>query len=293
MVPEFINSKELEEQAIALKWYSDVRSLKKALKFESPRKLQELREAQYFAEDYLPKEGCAGHFPDLIAVSFMQDMPASNWQTSALLNAKRILNPWQQEMLRRWTRERRKLFSKEVYFAKQTPLSALGVVRMYALLHEHFRSHKEANKTPAIVPPVLSKKLLIQLVDMLPFFETSSAWNERAQKRFEGALVSVFHQELSHKPKEISTFLTQQVMRAVLTDENPKRAEFKVGLWGKVADRFHFSLDKKRADALIKHLEVNKRTQLAKSVKKAFHVDTPSISLRLLKAKSFLKKQVR
>ena len=272
--------KEIEEQAIALKWQSDTKWLRRCLKFSVPNGLPELREAQYFAEGYIPAITLGQQLTDVITASFIQDLPHSEWQRSAMENVGKFLAPTQQKMLKHWQKERKKISEKNVYFSKDTQLSPLDISRLYAILSKSKNLTTEgANDSRSQYPASLfSKRTFLSLIDILPFFEEPAIWASRAQQRFQDVLVLNLCRELLKKPEEIDVFFSQQLRRAALQEPNVQRSAFKIELLGKIRDNLGGQADKKQLDCIVGNLEAQNKRQKAEQVRRSFHMESRRFS---------------
>ncbi len=273
MLEQTEEQREMEEQAIALKWRSDSRGLKEMLKISYPHLLDELHQAKYFADEYIPTTTMGEKLFDIITASFIQDLPYSKWQTAAITNVKKILSPSKKKMLEHWQKDRKDISSRSTHFSKDRKLTPLVMSRIYAFLNKN----KElcASISEDAPPSVFSKKTLLNLIDALPFFEEPQIWSDRGQKLFEEILVHHLCRELiSQKPAERFLFVSQQLIPSTLREENDKKAIFKIGLLGKVVDTLNIPMNKKELSLIVKNLQANNRTDVAKKVRKAFHLDS-------------------
>ena len=290
MMEQTLEQHELEEQAIALKWQSDVKWLRKTLKFMEWGALSELREAQYFAEAYIPEAEWGQSLRDVINVSFIQDLPYSKWQTGAIQNAKKILSSSHKTMLSHWAKDRRRLFDKKAHFPKENMLSALTVVRIFALLNRKKENNPAASDIVRM-GALRTQKSLMNLVDILPFFDEPATWSDHAKQRFQDVLALNLCRVLAEKPEERDSFMSQQLTLAALREPNNKRSIFKIELLGKVQDLLGADLDKKKLMLMVKNLENSNQIQRAEQVRKSFHMGSKSFSrLKMFVQRAFSKR---
>lgn len=276
MIRQIEEQRELEEQAIALKWQSDVRWLRKTLKFEMPENLSVLRETQYFAEDYLPRETYGHSLSNVILASFIQDLPYSKWQTGAIKNAKKIISQDEIAMLERWPIKRKKIFGKNPCLLRDFHLSALDVSRLYSVLKfDHSFSIRQ--ETKSVVPSLLSNRVLLGVAQALPFFDETSEWTEKAQKSFLDVLVDNFNRNLARQNSfHRSNRLVQMLAQTTLSEDNAKRSAFMISMLGRVADTFQDKPNRDALDMLLKNLMNQKRFDEVRHIKQAFHINDSS-----------------
>ena len=280
MIRHTEEQKELEEQAIALKWQSDVRWLRKTLKFEAPKNLSALRETQYFAEDYLPRITMGRSLSDVILASFIQDLPYSKWQTGAIKNVKKFISQDNVSMLERWPIRKKKIFGKNPRLLKDFRLSALDVARLYsALKFDHSFSMRRDPKD--VIPSLLSNRALLGVAQALPFFDETSEWSEKAQKNFLNVLVDNFSRNLVRQsPFHRSNRIVQMLAQTILSEENTKRSAFMIKMLGLVADSFQDKTNHPALDMLVKNLTNQKRFDEVRDVKQAFHLNDSNLKSR-------------
>lgn len=271
---------ELLEQSIALRWQNDTHHLIRTLKNTAPNKLAELRDTQYFAEEYQPTENVINNLSTLITTSFIQDLPYSQWQTAATQNAKKLLSDSQKNMLSHWGKEKKKLSGKNTYFSKDAVLSSLGTARIYAVLNNTEQTTTDDSKSSS----PFSNDLLLTLAHALPFFDENSAWTEKAQKRFSRNIVKHLSYNLvKHNSSKRCDFIIRKLGQTTIPEQNPKRTLFMIKLLGSLADTFKDRPNRKALEVIIKNLTNQNRLDAAKQVRRSFHLDAPPSPLRFLK----------
>jgi len=253
--------------AILLKWQSDVRWLIRALKLTTPDKLSELREAQYFAKEYLSSTASEQSLNDVINASFIQDMSRSKWQTGAMQNIKKIFSTAQKNVLRGWAREYKKIFEKDSVFSKEEQLSPLAVTRVYGFLN------KDTDDRPQFL---LANHTLLNVARSLPFFDEKQTWSKKAQQRFSDILVTNLSHNLAQKnANQRSDFVVRKLAQATIPESNSKRTLFMIDLLGRVADTFGDRPNPRSMDIIIKNLLHQRRFDAVRQIRKSFHLDSP------------------
>ena len=281
MTEQTEEQKELEEQAIALKWQSDVRWLRKTLKFEEPENLSALRGAQYFAEEYLPRSAYGQSLSDAITASFIQDLPYSGWQTGAMRNVKKFLPDSQNAMLQHWMKEKKKLSKKGTAFPKNFVLSHLGVARIYAMLDDG----KQVNSSDSQMLSPLKNDTLLSLAHALPFFDETPTWSENAQRRFSRVLVQHISRNIAaQSPQKRANFVVGRLAQTTIPEQNPKRTLFMIKMLGHVCDTFGDKPDRQALDIILKNLTNQGRLDAVRQIRVSFHLDPePPRTLSLFK----------
>ena len=271
MIKKTEEQPEMEEQAATLKWQNDSRCFKRFLKFRSPQTWDELQSAKYFAENYQPTDGVKQNLANVIAISFIQEMDYSKWQTEVIVNAKKLLSPMQKNFLARWNKDKIQFLKYKGRLPGDKKLTPLGLARLYGLLDVTREDGFWAGSLN------LSSKTLFNSIDSLPFFglEAENGWTPKAKKDFQSVLIHHLGQGLKKGQKEIppSFFLSQNLTRAALQDENLMRSLFKIEVLGAVANDLDIRLDKKISEHLVKNLKKNNQQEKARHVVRVFHLE--------------------